>query len=323
MKKSSLFNYITGIFGLLLFNVQSFLFRKLIRSKNAWRLYDEAEIEGFGINLVRLYFPVYYDKKVTRQSFSFTSRQQIAQFMSAGDAHHAYNKIIIDELEEIIKLPVQQTDNITPYLDNYYYGIYDAAVLFAIMEAHKPRKIIEIGSGISTRYIKHFKNKLGLDTQIVCIDPMPRVDIANVADTVIRQPFENVIADEIFNLKSGDIIFMDGSHYVFQGNDTLCFFFKLLPSLPKGIIIHIHDIYLPFDYPEGVARQLWTEQYILAAMMSGGFKDLEILYPAYYISQTNDEIKKALIVVTNSLDLSQFSIKLNHTEGYSIWIRKI
>lgn len=94
-----------------------------------------------------------------------------------------------------------------PYLDNYYFGIMDAAVLYAIMQNHNPQNIVEMGSGISTRYMRYFKDQLGLNTKITCIDPMPRVDIKNVADTVITQPLENVISNDIFNLKAAISLF--------------------------------------------------------------------------------------------------------------------
>ena len=323
MEKSSLFKPFKSFYRIVKFKTQSFLFDRLIKSSNAWQLFDKAGIAGFGVNLLRLYFPVYYDKKTARQSFSSQLQKHVTTIITNNDKPLGYNNSIIDQLNKNASLPVKETDGIMPYLDNYYFGIMDAAVLFAIMQNHNPQHVVEIGSGISTRYMRYFKDQLGLNTKITCIDPVPRVNIKNVADTVIAQPLENVISNNIFNLKSGDIIFLDGSHYVFQGNDTVTFFFKLLPSLPAGVIIHIHDIYLPFDYSESVEQQLWSEQYLLAALIQGGFKGFETLYPAYYMSQTNNEIKQALIMANSKLDHSKFSLKISHKEGYSFWFRTI
>ena len=323
MKKSTLFKPVKSFYRIVKFKTQSFLFARLIKSSNAWQLFDKAGIAGFGVNLLRLYFPVYYDKKAARQSFSSQLQKHITPIITNNNKPLGYNNSIVNQLNENIRLPVKEVDGLMPYLDNYYFGIMDAAVLFAIMQNHNPQHIVEIGSGISTRYMRYFKNQLGLNTKITCIDPMPRVDIKNVADTVITQPFENVISNDIPDLKSGDIIFLDGSHYVFQGNDTATFFFKLLPSLPAGVIIHIHDIYLPFDYSESVESQLWSEQYLLAALMQGGFNGFETLYPAYYMSQTNNEIKQALTEANNKLDHSDFSLEINHKEGYSFWFSTI
>lgn len=273
--------------------------------------------------MLRLYFPVYYDKKTARQSFSSSFQKHIIHIITNNDKPLGYNSSIISQLSKNVSLPIKETDGVMPYLDNHYFGIMDAAVLFAMMQNHNPRNIVEIGSGISTRYMRYFKDQLGLSTKITCIDPVPRVDIKNVADIAIVQPLENVISNDIFNLKSGDIVFLDGSHYVFQGNDTVTFFFKLLPSLPRGVIIHIHDIYLPYDYHESVEQQLWSEQYLLAALIQGGFNGLETLYPAYYMSQTNNEIIQALTIANSKLDHSKFSLKINHKEGYSFWLRTI
>jgi len=307
----------------IVFTLEYWLFNKITNGKNAWKIFDKAEIKGFGINLIRLYFPIHYDKKVARQSFSVLVQKRMTELIKPGKDIAIYHKAIVEGLGIIAKLPVQQTDNIKPYLDNYYFGVCDAAVLFAIIQTHKPGKIVEIGSGISTRYMRHFKDRLALNTQIVCIDPAPRVDVMAVADSVIEDPFENVITGNVLNLQAGDIVFMDGSHYVFQGNDTLSFFFDFLPSLPAGVIIHIHDIYLPCDYPEKVEKQLWTEQYILAALMIGGFVGFETIYPVYHISQTDSDMKEALTVTSNLLSSVEFNSNINHTEGYSFWMRKV
>lgn len=310
------------IFKIARFKVESYLFNKLIKSGNAWRLFDKAGIEGFGVNLIRLYFPIYYDKKSGRDSFSEELKQNMSNLFDHDKHQNSYSESVAAAMPGILMLPVKETDQVTPYLDNYYFGVFDAAVLAATMQIFKPSKIVEIGSGISTKYMKLFKDKFSLSTQIICIDPYPRSEIDSVADKIIKQPLENVINDGLFQLQNGDILFLDGSHYTYQGNDTLMFFFNILPAIPSGVIIHIHDIYLPFDYPENVAKQLWTEQYLLAAMLLGGFKGYEAIYPAYYMSQTNEFIKKHLAGVAAELQTKNFSLRADHTAGYSFWFKK-
>jgi hypothetical protein len=266
-------------------------------------------------------FPVYYDVKETRQSFSDDSINQFTAFFKENDNFDEYTPSIAKAIDVILQLSVSEKDIRKPYLDNFFFGVLDAAVLAAMMNKFKPGKIIEIGSGISTRYMKLFKDNYNLNTQIICIDPAPRVEITGIADQVINEPLENAIESNNFDINPGDILFMDGSHYVFQGNDTLTFFFKLLPFLPPGVIIHIHDIYLPYDYANDVANQLWTEQYILAAMIIGGFKGYEVLYPAYYVSKTNEKIQRLL----NQADLKceELTLASRPKEGFSFWMKKI
>jgi len=303
------------------FNLQLYFFKKIIHGKLTWPIFEQAGIIGFGTNLVRLLFPVYYDVKETRQSFSDDSINQFTTFFNENDNFDEYTPSITKAIDVILQLPVSEKDIRKPYLDNFFFGILDAAVLAAVMNKFNPGKIIEIGSGISTRYMKLFRDTYNLNTQIICIDPAPRVGITGIADQIINEPLEKAIESNNFDIKPGDILFMDGSHYVFQGNDTLTFFFKLLPSLPPGVIIHIHDIYLPYDYANNVANQLWTEQYILAAMIMGGFKGYEVLYPAFYVSKTNQNIQSLL----NQADLKceELTLAARPKEGFSFWMKKI
>jgi len=303
------------------FNLQLYLFKKIIHGKYTWQIFEHAGIVGFGTNLVRLLFPVYYDTKKTRESFSDTSINQFTTFFKETGNFAKYTPSIAEATGIIIKLPVTEADVHKPYLDNFFFGVLDAAVLAAMMQEFKPAKIVEIGSGVSTRYMKLFRDAYDLDTQIICVDPVPRVEIAGVADTVINEPLEKAIENNNFSMQPGDILFMDGSHYVFQGNDTLTFFFKLLPSLPAGVIIHIHDIYLPYDYPSNVAEQLWAEQYILAAMIMGGFKGYELLYPAYYASKTDKHIQSLLSQIGNKC--GELKIAARPKEGFSFWMKKV
>lgn len=311
-------SYIDIIFGKL----QGQLFNKAIRGKNAWRIFDKAGLEGFGVNLIRLYFPIYYNKKQVRDSFSGDLKKSFTALFDQAAEKRSFSADVVAIIPKMLKLPVTETDQKLPYLDNYYFGVLDAAVLGAMMKAFAPKKIVEIGSGISSRYISYFKNQFGLSTDLICIDPFPRAEIVASADVLIRKPLEDVIGDPQLAVQHNDIIFMDGSHYVFQGNDTLNFFFKLLPALPSGVIIHIHDIYLPEDYAENVTSQLWTEQYILAAMIVGGFEGYEVLCPAYYMSKTDKVVIQALSAADEQLKPKSFKLRNNHTEGFSFWMRK-
>ncbi|WP_316832721.1 class I SAM-dependent methyltransferase [Pedobacter aquatilis] len=302
------------------FKLQCILFNKIINSKNAWLIFDKSNIPGFGTNLLRTYFPIYSTQSF-KESFSSKVISMMEEVIKRNKAAELELKII-NEMHQLLELSEIEKDQIKPYLDNYFFGIFDAAILGAMMQQYIPLKIIEIGSGISTRYMHFFKNKYSLKTKITCIDPFPRVEIEQVVDTFYKKPLESAIEENEIQLAAGDFLFMDGSHYAFQGNDTLTFFFKLIPSIPSGVIIHIHDIYLPYDYDTNVSQQLWAEQYILAAMLVNGLKDYEILYPAYYESCTNQQIINKLNEVNLTLGSRNFEKRKSHKEGYSFWMRK-
>lgn len=299
---------------------QLVLFKKIIKSKNAWVIFDKSYIPGFGTNLLRTYFPI-YNAKNNIGSFSTSVMEKMEIFIQRNQ-RHIFEIDIIKEIPQLLNLQKDEINVILPYLDNYFFGVFDASVLSAMMQHFKPKQLIEIGSGISTRYINFFKQKYNLKTNVICIDPFPRVDIKEVADLIFNMPLEKALEENLFQLSKGDFLFMDGSHYVFQGNDTLAFFFKLLPSLPSGVVIHIHDIYLPYDYEESVSPQLWTEQYILAAMILNDLKDFSILYPAYYEACNNQKIKNELKKVDEILVVRNFQKRTSHNKGFSFWMQK-
>src|SRR5207245_655950 len=106
---------------------------------------------------------------------------------------------------------------------------------------------------------------------LVSIDPAPRREIAQHADEVIRYRVESFEPSRILSrLDRNDILFIDSSHEIKTGNDVLHLFLNILPSLSPGVIVHVHDIFLPFEYPkEWIVehRWAWGEQYLLQSLL--------------------------------------------------------
>jgi hypothetical protein len=100
---------------------------------------------------------------------------------------------------------------------------------------------------------------------------------------VIRKPLEAVDLSVFSPLEAGDLLFFDGSHRVFMNSDVAVFFLEVLPSLPAGVLVGIHDVYLPDDYPADIAERYYSEQYMLAAYLLGG-AEVEIVLPAWMVS---------------------------------------
>src|SRR5258705_12361590 len=106
---------------------------------------------------------------------------------------------------------------------------------------------------------------------ITSIDPHPNPGVAPYANEYIKAPVEDVAVERIVDLlNAGDILFIDSSHTVKTGGDVPYLFLEILPRLKPGVLIHIHDIFLPFDYPEQWVLQDWgwTEQYLVHAFLS-------------------------------------------------------
>lgn len=311
------------IYNKLWFSLSLQVIRKGIEGSRAWEIFNHLKIPGFGTNLVRFYFPIYYVDKPSRDSFSDFFIEDLTHFLHAQGNYAELIEQVSIVANDFLALPDKEENPQQPYLDNWFYGLIDAAVAGAIVKKYQPKTILEIGSGVSTRIMKYSIDRFNVDSKIICIDPEPRVDIDSVADLVIKKPLEDSIPEIKNMLKAGDILFMDGSHYVFQENDTTTFFFKLLPVLPKGVLIHIHDIYLPFDYPPNVQNQLWSEQYLLACLIMGGFKDYKVVFPTYFLSKENEKFKKSISTLHQKITGRAISGNQNAKEGYGFWMVKI
>src|SRR5690606_34794537 len=111
--------------------------------------------------------------------------------------------------------------------------------------------------------------------------------IDHLADKVIRQPFENLTDNSFIvdSLEANDILFIDNSHRVFPNSDGMICFLELLPRLKKGVIVHIHDIYLPYDYPQFMCDRFYNEQYVLAAFVLANPSRYRTLLPNYFVSE--------------------------------------
>jgi hypothetical protein len=172
-----------------------------------------------------------------------------------------------------------------PFWLNSWFSPLDAIALTGMLRTGNPRLLVEIGSGVSTKFAKRAVNRYGLRTRLVSIDPHPRNEIDNLCDQVIRSPLEQCSPDMFEVLEPGDIFFLDSSHRSFQGSDVTVFFLEILPRLKPGVIVHIHDIYLPDDYISGHLPRLWNEQYLLAAALLFGAQRFEILFPSWFVGR--------------------------------------
>ena len=179
-------------------------------------------------------------------------------------------------------------ETLTPFWFNSWFSPLDAIALTGFLRTENPRLMVEIGSGVSTKYARRAVSRYGLRTRLVSIDPQPRNDIDQLCDQVIRKPLELCGTDMFDVLEPGDIFFLDSSHRSFQGSDVTVFFLEILPRLKPGVIVHIHDIYLPYDYIAGHLPRLWNEQYLLASALLFGAERFEILFPSWFVGRDPD-----------------------------------
>ncbi len=198
-------------------------------------------------------------------------------------------------------------------LDNAYYTTPDAEVLYAVVRLYRPQRVVEVGSGHSTQLFKLAIRDAGLATTLVSIDPNPRRNVTEWADEIIQSCVEDLTDFTcIETLVTNDILFIDSSHSVEIGNDVLCLLLDLLPRLCPGVLVHLHDIFLPYEYPSEWMvenRWSWNEQYLLQAVLQGS-KDFEVLWPGHYLQRT-----------TNSF--GRHFVQLERQRASAVWLRRL
>ncbi len=174
--------------------------------------------------------------------------------------------------------------------NNQYLPGLDIVGIYGMLAKYKPSRYIEIGSGNSTKVARKSVSENGLHTEIVSIDPFPRANIDHLADKVVREPFENMTDNRFIveSLAENDILFIDNSHRVFPNSDATVCFLELLPFLKKGVVVHFHDIYLPYDYPQDMCDRFYSEQYMLAAFLLANPERYRPILPNFFVSQDQE-----------------------------------
>jgi predicted O-methyltransferase YrrM len=217
------------------------------------------------------------------------ARPPIAALHDWFRAETARYRPFLDEMARCVAslraIPLEYRPELLP--EPAWFGVpfaaFDTLALYTMVTLRNPRRYVEIGSGISTCFAAKAVRDHGLRTRIVSIDPEPRAAIDAVCDEVVRQGLEQCDLALFDELAAGDVVFFDGTHRCFMNSDVTVFMIDILPRLKPGVIVHIHDIDLPWDYSPGFANWYWSEQYVLAAYMIAGRERLDPLLPTAFV----------------------------------------
>ena len=195
---------------------------------------------------------------------------------------------------------------------NDYFRSPDAEVFYTLIRTRRPARIIEVGSGNSMKVARQAILDGGLKTHLLSVDPQPRAEVNSLADECVRQPVEQSDPALFDALREGDMLFIDSSHEVRVGNDGAFLYSTVLPRLAPGVLVQIHDVFLPYDYPPDLLENGalgWNEQYVVQSMLAhgGGFA---VLWPGHFLQRTRGD----------------FAGNFPHNTGWraqSLWLRKI
>jgi hypothetical protein len=164
--------------------------------------------------------------------------------------------------------------------DQDWFPRLDAAIAYAMVRDRRPSRIVEVGSGHSTRFMAAAIADAGLATRLVAIDPEPRADLAAIAAETIPQTVPDCGQAPFAEIGAGDILFIDSSHVLMPGSDVDFLINRIMPGLPPGALVHIHDVFLPDDYPAAWAWRGYSEQLAVAALLAGGA--WRVLFASHY-----------------------------------------
>lgn len=156
----------------------------------------------------------------------------------------------------------------------------DGAAAYAIVRAGRPSKILEIGSGHSTRFMAQAVADSEMDTEIHCVDPAPRADISALNVRLRRRTLQETNLATLPELGQGDVLFVDSSHLALPGSDVDLLFSQIIPALAPGVLVHVHDVLLPDGYPKAWNWRAYSEHQVVAAWLAAG--GLEPLFSSHY-----------------------------------------
>jgi hypothetical protein len=193
----------------------------------------------------------------------------------------------------------------------------DLLVLYGLVRELAPARYVEIGSGTSTKVVARARRDGGLTTRITSIDPHPRAAVDALCDEVVRRPLETVDLALFDDLRAGDVLLMDGSHVAFMGSDVVAFVFDVLPRLRPGVLVGIHDVFWPDDYPPEWAPYSFNEQYVVGALLLGPPSWLEPVLPVRY-ALSDPELGAILAPVWDRPGLEQVE-----RLGSTLWLRTL
>src|SRR5439155_13307297 len=184
-------------------------------------------------------------------------------------------------------------DPTMPHWENDWLPDLDGLAIYAWLALSERNLYFEVGSGNSTKFARRAVKARNRRTQIVSIDPQPRAEIDTICDEVIRSQLQAADINLFDRLGPGDVLFIDNSHYAFMGSDVTVLFFDILPRLKPGVLVGVHDFFLPEDYPPHWRKRFYNEQYLLGCWLLGGGRGMEIILPAWFAS--NDMELSAII----------------------------
>lgn len=209
--------------------------------------------------------------------------------------------------EELRKISKEKTNDLEPYYNNNFFPPPDSQILYNMIRCFKPKTIVEIGSGESTKFAKLAtdanKKETGLETKHICVEPFENPWLERLGVEVVRKRVETLDPSFFQKLSKNDFLFIDSSHIIRTQGDVVYEYLEVIPTLNDGVIVHCHDIFLPKEYPlEWIdeLKRFWNEQYMLQALLTNSKRYKILCAVNYLFNHYQDNLKKSCTYLDKS-----------------------
>ncbi len=234
-------------------------------------------LSAVGVREKGFYTPYDYLDSVAWETSDYS---EVRPFFRAAESHFRDFLGQIDENGPVFAA-IRGDDPATPVWTSRFLSRLDAAAIYTFITAFRPKRVIEVGCGNSTLFMARAVRDHGLATRITCIDPAPRVPIDGLAVEFERRVLSPDDVAVFAALDAGDLVFIDSSHILQQGFDVDIILNRVLPSLKPGVLIHFHDIFLPYGYPRHWEGLRFNEQCALIPWIICG--SLSPVFASHYV----------------------------------------
>lgn len=259
---------------------------RLVHCKNAF-----LEVGVFPIR--NHYYEPQFDYRKLKQPFS---QDRILPGVDLNVAEQLELLATFSHGHELADIPRDKPSSLGYYLENKNFKSGDAEYWYQIIRTIKPKRIFEIGSGSSTLMAIRAIHSNQMDApdyqcKHVCIEPYEMSWLEETGVTVVRQKVEDMDVAFFAELEADDILFIDSSHVIRPQGDVLFEYLELLPTLNKGVVVHVHDIFSPKNYLEQWLindMRFWNEQYLLEAFLTHN-RDWKIVGALNYLHHNHYE----------------------------------
>lgn len=253
----------------------------MISRRGWWRRFRLGLPTVLGLGRRGFFLPYRYARHVTADTGAPHLEALMAAHGPAFDRMLAIMAGYLDHVLALVSLPPP-----SPRFDQDWFPRLDAMAAYAMVRARAPSQILEIGGGHSTRFMVRAVQDGGFAASITVVEPRPRPALRMLADMgrirLITAMVQDIPPEALPRLGAGDVLSLDGSHILMPGTDVDLVFNRLLPVLPGGVLVHVHDVFLPDSYPADWDWRGYNEQQLLAPLLTHGV--LKPLFSSHFVA---------------------------------------